>query len=107
MSSPISNSFRTIAPAVLAFCCATGVSANAVEAAGKYRAGGELTAAVIELKSALQRNTDDADARALLGDIYLDLGDGAAAEKELRQAAALGRQDLSPLIARSLLRQQA
>jgi len=70
-----------------------GTSALASESADKARAffdKGELRAATIELKNALQKDPNDADARLLLGKLYLDSGNGAAAEKELRRAIDLG-----------------
>jgi putative PEP-CTERM system TPR-repeat lipoprotein len=60
------------------------------EAAVTHVQEGALRAAVIELKNALQRDPDNADARLLLGEVYLQLGDGGAAEKELRAAQRLG-----------------
>jgi len=60
------------------------------EAAAAYAGRGELRAAVIELKNALQRDPQNAEARLLLGDVYARMGDGAAAEKELRAAERLG-----------------
>ncbi len=50
----------------------------------------DVNAAVIELKNALQQNGNNAEARALLGRIYIVLGQGAAAEKELDRARELG-----------------
>ena len=49
-----------------------------------------VRAAVIELKNALQRDPDNAEARLLLGEVYVLVGDGAAAEKELGVAERLG-----------------
>jgi len=46
--------------------------------------------AMIELKSVLQDNPDNGEARRLLGEAYLLLGDGASAEKELLRAQQLG-----------------
>ena len=56
---------------------------------------GEIDAAVIQLKNALQKNASNLKARALLGMIYADLGLGAAAEKELRRAILLGASETS------------
>lgn len=62
------------------------------EAATKHAEQGALPAAVIELKNALQGDPDFAEARLLLGEVYLQLGDAKAAEKELRVAARLGEE---------------
>jgi putative PEP-CTERM system TPR-repeat lipoprotein len=51
---------------------------------------GDLRSAGIELKNALQGDPGNADARLLLGEMYLKLGNGAAAEKEIRRAQELG-----------------
>lgn len=58
--------------------------------ARQYRVKGETKAAIIELKNALQKTPDDARARLLLGEVYIDAGDVASAEKEVRKAQALG-----------------
>lgn len=47
----------------------------------------------IELKNAVIEHPDDASLRERLGRLYLDRGDGAAAEKELSRAIQLGRDD--------------
>src|SRR5512139_1203682 len=54
-----------------------------------YLAKGDEKAAVIQLRSALQKNPDLAEARYLLGKSLIDTGDLAAAEKELRKALEL------------------
>jgi putative PEP-CTERM system TPR-repeat lipoprotein len=51
---------------------------------------GKLKESVIELKNAIQKNPDSAQARLLLGEIYLRLGLGNEAEKELSRAEKLG-----------------
>lgn len=51
---------------------------------------GNLRQSVIELKNAIQKNPDSAQARLLLGQLYLRLGRGDEAEKELLQAERLG-----------------
>jgi putative PEP-CTERM system TPR-repeat lipoprotein len=71
--------------------CDTGP--DAAEFLAKARTamdGGDQTTAVIELKNALQKNPDNADARWLLGSIYLQARQGAAAQKELTRAKELG-----------------
>ena len=73
----------------------------------EYRAQGDLNAAVIELKNALQQNPDNAKGRLLLGKTYLESGQGRAAEKELRRAISLGvaERDIAPELARAMLMQ--
>ncbi|MEF8794275.1 XrtA/PEP-CTERM system TPR-repeat protein PrsT [Thiohalorhabdus sp.] len=75
-----------------------------IQEAKAYRAEGENRAAAIELKNLLQQRADHAEARWLLGRTYLDLGNGEAAEKELRKALELGipRREVAVDLARSL-----
>lgn len=54
--------------------------------AQRYHAKGDNKSAVIQLKNALQKNPDNGDARFLLGEIYSDAGNFAAAEDELQMA---------------------
>src|SRR6266566_9186888 len=61
-----------------------------VQRAEKFKAEGNLKASVIELKNALQKNPNNAQARLLLGEIYLDLGLAPEAERELLKAKQLG-----------------
>ena len=51
---------------------------------------GEYSAAVIQLKNALLVEPDNAEARLLLGQTYLELKDALSAEKELLRAQDLG-----------------
>jgi len=50
----------------------------------KYRA------AIIELKNVLQQDADYQEARLMLGTIYVKIGNGQSAEKELNKALSLG-----------------
>jgi putative PEP-CTERM system TPR-repeat lipoprotein len=79
-----------------------------IAAAQEYLDKDELRPALIELKNALMQAPDNAHARRLLGELYLTLGDGASAEKELERAASLGVDPgfIQPLLARALLTQQ-
>lgn len=61
-----------------------------VNQAREYQTKGDNPSAIIQLKNALQKSPDNADARFLLGTIYNKVGDAASAEKELRRALQLG-----------------
>lgn len=58
--------------------------------AKEHQEENDLRASVIELKNALGQNTNNVEARWLLGQIYADMGSGEAAEKELLKAEELG-----------------
>jgi putative PEP-CTERM system TPR-repeat lipoprotein len=78
-----------------------------VEDAQQYMDKGDINAAVIQLKNALQQDPNNVSARKLLGDIYLKVGNGPAAEKELKAAQQRGAndKDIQVLIARAYLLQ--
>lgn len=82
-----------------------GSAADAVHAARQHLAENDAASAVIELKNALQQEPDNATARALLGRIHAELGEGEAAEKELRRAFDLGvpKSELRVPLAQALL----
>lgn len=61
-----------------------------IQRAKDFEDNGDLKGGVIELKNAIQKNPDSAQARLLLGQIYLKLGHGDEAEKELSRAEKLG-----------------
>ena len=69
-----------------------------IERAKQQQDQGDLRASVIELKNALRLNPNSVEGRWLLGNIYLDLHDGASAEKELRKARELGIDEKSVTI---------
>lgn len=91
----------------LSACSKTSSSEALISEAKQYQQKGDSKAAIIQLKNALQKNPDDAEARYLLGNIYNDTGDALSAEKELRKAASLGvdANKTKPGIAKSLLAQ--
>ena len=60
-----------------------------LQAARKALDKGEVKAAVLELKSLLQKSPDNAEARLLLGETYIRQGDGSSAAKELEKARDL------------------
>jgi putative PEP-CTERM system TPR-repeat lipoprotein len=74
----------------LASCGKTETSEKLVLDAKQYQQKGDTKAAIIQLKNALQKTPDDAEARYLLGKIYNQGNDPQSAEKELRKALALG-----------------
>jgi putative PEP-CTERM system TPR-repeat lipoprotein len=55
-----------------------------------YESKGDYRAALVEYKSALQQTPSNMEARLLLGQLYVKLGQGIEAEKEIRQAENLG-----------------
>lgn len=89
----------------LAACNGAGDTKTLMAEARQYQQKGETRAAIIQLKNALQKEPDNARARALLGSVYLDAGDALSAEKELRKALALGmaRSELLPALGKALL----
>jgi len=68
-------------------------------------AGGQVNSAIIRLRNLLQADPQFAEARLLLGQVLLETGDPAAAEKELRKAFEAGTETetVKPLLARALL----
>ena len=81
-----------VAALLLAGCDAIGGKSaqEHYQAAEAYADKGEFKASVIELKNALQKNPDHAEARFLLGNLYLALEDAQTAVKELQRARELG-----------------
>jgi cellulose synthase operon protein C len=86
-NSMVRKFLLALAVTVLAACAEKpeGLVASAKE----YLAKGDRKAAVIQLRRALQKNNDLAEARFLLGTALLDTGEIPAAEKELRKALEL------------------
>lgn len=71
-------------------------------------AGGDLAAALIDLKNVVQTDPKNAEGRWLLGEVHFRLGDFASAEKELSRARDLGLQtpEVRLLLAQALLGQE-
>jgi len=71
--------------------CTSGFdAAEHMARAQDFVAAGEHRSAMIELKNVLAKDPGNAQARLLLAQVELMLGDAAAAEKELRRAGELG-----------------
>jgi len=97
------------APPVPAFAAAGSKSDSEkfLQDAKNYLKKGDVNAAVIQLKNALQADPGNVAARKELGTIYLRVGNGPAAEKEFKAAQRRGSadKDLSVLIAEAYLLQ--
>lgn len=108
MSNALSGMFKT-AILALVLVGATGCGQKSpdelVESAKTHIGKQDHKSAIVELKSAIQQKPNDAVARLLLGQAYLETGDYASAEKEFAKARELGApaDQLSPLHARLLL----
>ena len=76
-----------------------------VEQAKSAQSKGDLKAAVIQLKSAIQADEKNSEARLLLGKLYLARGEHVPAEKELSRARGLGQkpETINPLLAQALM----
>jgi len=76
-----------------------------LEKARSYLTQNKVNESIIELKNAIRADTQNAEARFLLGKTYLNLGDGLAAVKELERAHSLKYADnkVLPLLARAYI----
>ena len=82
--------FILLAVVAIVAACSGDSSEQLVDLAKKSRVEGNNGAAMIHLKNALQRDPQNAEARYLLGTIYNENLQGAAAESDLRRAKELG-----------------
>ena len=101
---------NTVVPVALASCLVLLAACSdspqtMIKSAKDYLAKGELSAAVIQLRNALQKAPDDAEARYLLGSALIDRRDPDGAVKELRRALKLGypADQAVPKLARALV----
>jgi len=81
---------------------------DGVNRAREFKAERQYGAAIIELKSLLQKQPENGEARLLLGKVYLEIEDYASAEKEFRKARSLAvtDDDVVPLLTRALVFQK-
>jgi putative PEP-CTERM system TPR-repeat lipoprotein len=96
-----------LAVAMLSSCGGNYTDIEHVQRAKEFRDDGNIQASIIELKNALQKNLDNPEARWLLGEIYLEVGDGRSAQKELARALELGvsPEAVIPVILKAMIKQ--
>ncbi len=82
--------------------CDSATPDERLQTARELIANNDRPTAIIEMKNGLQDDPDHVELRALLGLTYLETGDPASAEKELRRAVALGSTDAA--VRRGLVR---
>lgn len=97
--------FVLCSAALIVAGCSNSTDADLVKSAAKRIDKREFAGALLDLKSALQKTPDSAEARHLLGIVYLEQGDAAGALAELRRAEGLGldKGRLAPKLARAML----
>jgi len=78
-----------IVAGVLVACGSAG-DKQLVDSAKNYMAKRQVSEATIELKNALQTNPKNAEARYLLAEVSMQIGDLASAEKEYQRALEMG-----------------
>jgi len=88
----------------LLFVAGCGVGSNEENQPGS-EGNNDARAALIKLKSTLRDDPENRDARRLLGELYLEQGDGDSAQKELMRAQQPGESDaeISLLLAQAFI----
>jgi putative PEP-CTERM system TPR-repeat lipoprotein len=94
-----------LAGALVVAGCQGQDAASYVKSAQTYIAKADYKSAIIEVKNALQKDPNNAEARLVLGQALLESGDPVGAETELRKAldAGMTRDRAWPLLARALV----
>ncbi|HYE34699.1 XrtA/PEP-CTERM system TPR-repeat protein PrsT [Methylocaldum sp.] len=97
----------TLSILLLLSACGDTTPAQHLKQAEEALAKGDVRLAVIELKTVLQSEPNNMQARLLLGHAYVEAGDWASGEKELLRAGEMGagEVDLQPWLAKTLLEQ--
>lgn len=106
---PRNRLFPAMTVLVLALgACTRPASIDSLMADAKqYQKRGDAKAAIIQLNNVLQQNPKYAEARYLLGSIYLNIGDNLRAESQLREALneKYDPKPVLPLLAQALFAQ--
>lgn len=91
----------------LGACGRTQTTESLLTEAKNYQQKGDLKAAMIQLKNAVEKSPENGEARIALGQLELAVGDIPSAEKEFRKARQLGiaADRVLPLLAKSLAQQ--
>ncbi len=103
--STVTRAVSALLLSLMLAACGGDSPESMLVSAKDYLAKNDSKAAVIQLKNALQKKPDLAEARFLLGKALLDEGNPTAADVELRKAAELKypAEQLVPLQARAML----
>jgi putative PEP-CTERM system TPR-repeat lipoprotein len=101
------RNFLIVLLALSLVACDSESTEQYITKATQAMARAKYTAAGIELKNALRQDPKSAQARWLLGEVYLKTGDMVSASKEFRQALDLGwlPDDVLPGLGQALLAQ--
>ncbi|MEQ8515620.1 MAG: tetratricopeptide repeat protein, partial [Chromatocurvus sp.] len=89
--------------ATLAACSGQETPEELIDRARESLAAGKSNAAVIDIKTALQQEVDNPEARLLFGRAYMMQNDPASAVDEFRRAASKGNAEAEALYARALV----
>ncbi|MDA8621920.1 PEP-CTERM system TPR-repeat protein PrsT [Psychrosphaera sp.] len=102
MNKKIINLAASAIVATFLVGCGEKSSAEYVVSANKSLENKDYKTAVIELKNAIKQEPNEANARFLLGKVYLDLKQYSFAEKELERALDYGyaAEDVIPLLSK-------
>lgn len=97
MRPPIARLAPLALSLALAFGALSGCDSSAkftaeehIERAKDFQSKGDMRASILELKNAIQKDPNNAQARWMLGTNYLDLRQGGEAETQLEKAVQLG-----------------
>jgi putative PEP-CTERM system TPR-repeat lipoprotein len=74
----------------LGACGKTQTTESLLAEAQQYQQKGDVKAALIQLKNAVEKSPENGEARIALGNLELAMGDVPSAEKEFRKARSLG-----------------